>query len=81
MEKIKVIFASVLFTLYFITFARLHIKFKLNIRPFNCELCLPVYAATILLFCPEIVSDWAIVIFFSGISSCLLARLIYNSKL
>ena len=81
MAMIKVICASVLFTLYFITFARLHIKFKVNIRPFNCELCLPVYVALILLFCPEIVSDWVIVIFFSGISSCLLARLIYNAKI
>lgn len=73
---IKVLIASVTFTLYFVTFARLHIKFKLNFKPLNCEVCLPFYIALILLFCPESISEIVIVIFGSGILTALIARLI-----
>lgn len=73
---IKVLIASVTFTLYFVTFARLHLKFKLNFKPLNCEVCLPVYVALVLLFCPESVSEIIIVIFGSGILTALIARLI-----
>ena len=76
MEMIKVLIASVVFTLYFVTFARLHIKFKVNFKPLNCEVCLPVYIAAILLFLPEIVSDCVIVVFGSGVLSCIASRLI-----
>jgi hypothetical protein len=76
MEMIKVLIASVTFTLYFVTFARLHIKFKVNFKPLNCEVCLPFYVALILLFCPEIVSEIVIVLFGGGILSALIARLI-----
>ena len=76
MEMIKVLIASVTFTLYFVTFARLHIKFKLNFKPLNCEVCLPFYIALILLFCPEIVSEIVIVLFGGGILTALIARLI-----
>ena len=76
MEMIKVLIASVTFTLYFVTFARLHIKFKVNFKPLNCEVCLPFYIALILLFCPEIVSEIIIVLFGGGILSALIARLI-----
>jgi NAD/NADP transhydrogenase beta subunit len=76
MEKIKVLIASVTFTLYFVTFARLHIKFKLNFKPLNCEVCLPFYVALVLLFCPEIVSEIIIVLFSGGILTALIARLI-----
>jgi hypothetical protein len=71
-----VLIASVTFTLYFVTFARLHIKFKVNFKPLNCEVCLPFYIALILLFCPEIVSEIIIVLFGGGILSALIARLI-----
>ena len=73
---IKVLIASVTFTLYFVTFARLHIKFKLNFKPLNCEVCLPVYVALVLLFCPESISEIVIVLFGSGILTALIARLI-----
>lgn len=76
MEMIKVLIASVTFTLYFVTFAQLHIKFKLNFKPLNCEVCLPFYIALILLFCPEIVSEIVIVLFGGGILTPLIARLI-----
>ena len=76
MAMIKVLIASVTFTLYFVTFARLHIKFKLNFKPLNCEVCLPFYIALILLFCPESISEIVIVIFGSGILTALIARLI-----
>ena len=76
MEMIKVLIASVTFTLYFVTFARLHIKFKLNFKPLNCEVCLPFYVAIVLLFCPESISEIIIVIFGSGILTALIARLI-----
>jgi hypothetical protein len=76
MEMIKVLIASVVFSLYFITFAQLHIKFKLNFKPLNCEVCLPFYVALVLLFCPEIVSEIIIVLFSGGIIAALISRLI-----
>ena len=76
MAMIKVLIASVTFTLYFVTFARLHIKFKLNFKPFNCEVCLPFYVALVLLFCHESISEIVIVLFGSGILTALIARLI-----
>jgi hypothetical protein len=76
MEMIKVLIASVVFSLYFITFAQLHIKFKLNFKPLNCEVCLPFYVALILLFFPEIVSEIIIVLFSGGILTAIIARLI-----
>ena len=68
--------ASVTFTLYFVTFAQLYKKFKLNFKPLNCEVCLPFYVALVLLFCPEIVSEIVIVLFGGGILTALIARLI-----
>ena len=76
MEMIKVLIASVTFTLYFVTFAQLYKKFKLDFKPFNCEACLPVYIAAIFLFLPKIVSDCVIVVFGSGVLSCIASRLI-----
>ena len=76
MAMIKVLIASVTFTLYFVTFARLHIKFKLNFKPLNCEVCLPFYVALVLLFCPESISEIVIVLFGGGILTALIARLI-----
>jgi NAD/NADP transhydrogenase beta subunit len=76
MEMIKVLIASITFTLYFVTFARLHIKFKLNFKPLNCEVCLPFYVALVLLFCPESISEIVIVLFGGGILTAIIARLI-----
>ena len=76
MAMIKVLIASVTFTLYFVTFARLHIKFKLNFKPFNCEVCLPFYVALVLLFCHESISEIVIVLFSGGIIAAIISRLI-----
>lgn len=73
---IKVVMASVLFSLYFITFSKLYLKFKLNFKPFNCEVCLPFYVALVLLFCPESISEIVIVLFSGGIIAALISRLI-----
>ena len=69
------ILAAALFSFYFIEMARLHKKWKIDFKPFNCLVCLPAWVALALYLMPQIVTDIAIVMFGAAILSVFLNTL------
>ena len=64
----KTILATLLIVFYFIEMARIPEKVKvLNRKPFNCTMCLSVYVAIGLYFCPIWVINLLLVAFLSGV--------------
>jgi hypothetical protein len=69
------IFASALFSFYFIEMARLHLKLNINFKPFNCLVCLPAWVALALYLLPMYVTEIIIVMMGAAIFSVLLKTL------
>ena len=69
------IIAAALLSFYFIEMARLHKKWKIDFKPFNCLVCLPAWVALALYLMPQIVTDIAIVMFGAAILSVFLNTL------
>lgn len=73
-HQIKILIASVGFTLWFITFANLPHKLRLAFKPFNCEVCLPIYITIVLLFLPMIVAEVVALCTWGSILSAYIAH-------
>lgn len=69
------IIAAALLSFYFIEMARLHKKWKLDFKPFNCLVCLPAWVALALYLMPQIMTDIVIVMFGAAILSVFLNTL------
>lgn len=69
---ILTILAAALFSFYFIEMARLHKKWRMDVKPFNCLVCLPAWVALALYLMPKWVTDGVIVMFGAAILSVLL---------
>lgn len=71
-ELIKM-FASFLFSYYFVNviILKLKVKYKISrrIKPFDCTVCLSVWTALLLMFQPVEVSKWLCVLFGAGFLS------------
>jgi hypothetical protein len=78
MLLLKIVIASLFFVFYFIDMARLPERFKVNIKPFNCNMCLSVYVAVILYLVPTIVLNCVLVAFVAGVSAPLFRNLMKN---
>ena len=78
MHLFKIVIASIFFVFYFIDMARLPEKWKINFKPFNCNLCLSVYVAITLYFLPVIVLNCTLVAFVAGVSAPLFRNLMNN---
>ena len=78
MLLIKVVIASLFFVFYFIDMARLPEKWKLNFKPFSCNMCLSVYVAIILYFVPVMVLNCVLVASVSGVIAPLFRNLMMN---
>jgi len=78
MHLLKIVIASLLFVFYFIDMARLPERWKVNIKPLNCNMCLSVYVAIILYFVPVMVLNCVLVAFISGVSAPLFRNLMNN---
>lgn len=78
MALIKIVIASLFFVFYFIDMARLPERFKVNFKPFNCNMCLSVYVAVILYLLPTMVLNCVLVSFVSGVSAPLFRNLMNN---
>jgi hypothetical protein len=78
MLLLKIVIASLFFVFYFIDMARLPEKLKVNFKPFNCNMCLSVYVATILYFLPVMVLNCVLVAFVAGVSAPLFRNLMNN---
>lgn len=67
MNILEIILASNLFTFYFITQNRLPEKWKLNFKPFTCELCLTAWTGLLLYWLPEWIGYSMLAMFGSGV--------------
>ena len=78
MLLLKIVIASLFSVFYIIDMARLPERLKVNIRPFNCNMCLSVYVAIALYLMPVIVTNCVLVAFVSGVSAPLFRNLLNN---
>lgn len=75
---IQIIITSVCASLFFTTMHNLHIKWKINFKPFSCGSCLASWVAVVLYFSPQLILDIASVLFISGFIAPILETLIYK---
>ena len=73
-HQISVLVASIGFSLWFITFANIPQKWNIAFKPFNCEVCFPIYVTVVLLFCPTIVSEVLAICSWSAIATAYIAH-------
>lgn len=75
---IQIIITSVCTSLFFNSIHNLHIKWKVNFKPFSCGSCLAAWIGVVLYFSPELVVNIASVVFISGFIAPILETLIYK---
>jgi hypothetical protein len=75
---IQIIITSVCASLFFTTIHNLHIKWKINFKPFSCGSCLASWVAVVLYFSPELILNIASVLFISGFIAPIIETLIYK---
>ena len=75
---IQIIITSVCASLFFTTIHNLHIKWKINFKPFSCGSCLASWVGVVLYFSPELILNIASVLFISGFIAPILETLIYK---
>ena len=75
---IQIIITSICASLFFTTIHNLHIKWKINFKPFSCGSCLASWVAVVLYFSPELILNIASVLFISGFIAPILETLIYK---
>jgi hypothetical protein len=78
MLLIKTVVASIFLVFYFIDLTRLPEKWKINFKPFNCNLCLSFYVAIILYLVPVFVLNCVLVASVSGVIAPLFRNLMMN---
>ncbi|CAB4121997.1 hypothetical protein UFOVP19_36 [uncultured Caudovirales phage] len=75
---IQIIITSVCASLFFTTIHNLHIKWKVNFKPFSCGSCLASWIGVILYFSPELIVNIASVLFISGYFAAISETLMYK---
>ena len=78
MLLIKTVITSIFLVFYFIDLTRLPEKWKINFKPFNCNLCLSFYVAIILYILPVWVLNCVLVASVSGVIAPLFRNLMMN---
>jgi hypothetical protein len=78
MLLIKTVITSIFLVFYFIDLTRLPEKWKINFKPFNCNLCLSFYVAIILYTVPLWVLNYILVASVSGVLAPLFRNLMVN---
>lgn len=75
---IQIILTSICASLFFNTIHNLHIKWRVNFKPFSCGSCLASWIAVILYMSPELILNIASVLFISGFLASVTETLIYK---
>ena len=75
---IQIIITSVCTSLFFNTIHNLHIKWKVNFKPFSCGSCLAAWVGVVLNFSPKLIVDIASVVFISGYLGAITETLMYK---
>lgn len=78
MILIKIIITSVLFCFWFIHQAKLPEKLKINYKPFNCEVCLPIYISALFYLCNEWTLNLILVCIVSAVISPFIKNFLIN---
>jgi hypothetical protein len=78
MLLIKTVITSIFLVFYFIDLTRLPEKWKINFKPFNCNLCLSFYVAIILYIIPVWALNCVLVASVSGVIAPLFRNLMMN---
>lgn len=78
MNEIKIIIGSIAFAIYFIEYGRFPLKWRINVKPFNCVMCLSVWVSLWLLFMPEWIVNGFLTMFVAGVLSVPVRNLIIN---
>jgi hypothetical protein len=73
-----IILAAISFALFFVEIHQLHIKWKLNFKPFSCTSCLGAWVGLILYILPEIFTNIAAVMFVPGVLAPIITKLMWN---
>lgn len=74
----KIIVISILFNFWFIHQSRMPVKLKIDYKPFNCDICLPMYVAAGLYFASESVINFFFVIIISATLSPFIKNFFIN---
>lgn len=72
---IQIIITSVCTSLFFSSIHNLHIKWKVNFKPFSCGSCLAAWVGVVLYFSPKLMVDIASVLFISGFLGAIVETL------
>ena len=75
---IQIIITSICASLFFTSIHNLHIKWRINFKPFNCGSCLASWIGVVLYLSPELILNIASVMFISGFIAPILETLIYK---
>jgi len=68
---IQIILTSICASIFFNYIHHLHIKWKINYKPFSCVSCLSAWVGLLLLFTPELVLNIFSVMFISGVFAAI----------
>ena len=78
MITVKIILTAILTSFYFIDMGRFPVKWKINVKPFNCHMCLSFYLAVIYFWLPSFVDSTLFVAFASGVAAPLFRNFLNN---
>lgn len=71
---IQIILTSICASIFFNTIHLLHVKWRINFKPFSCASCLASWVGVSLWFAPQLIVDLATALFVSGVLSALLEK-------
>lgn len=77
---IKIILTSFLLSFWFIHMSGMARSLRLNFKPFNCDVCLPVWVAIGLYWSPVWIVDMLLTAFAAGVASYFLTNLMLNLR-
>jgi hypothetical protein len=75
---ILTILAAISFSLFFVEIHQLHIKWKLNFKPFSCASCLSAWVGVILYALPDIFTNAIAVVFIPGFLTPVINKLMWK---
>lgn len=75
---LKIILAANLFSFYFIVQNQFPYKWKIDIRPFNCTLCLTAWVGLLLFWLPTWATDMTLCMFGAGALSPYIRNFLNN---
>ena len=70
------IIAAVSFAVYFTEIAQLHLKLRINFKPFSCAPCLAAWSGLAMYMMPDTIVNGFMIMFASGVLAPIVVQLI-----